>query len=139
MQIELIEIPGVSEEWEMEHKIRAVAINGRSDVLSFLWEVAKSKGKKGKSKAWMAMRLIAENASPPREPHVKKCKGIDEDIYEMRQNNYRIFFFYSEDGQAIAVCTNRYQKGKGNDRKAQNEAIKKAAKLRILCREYLKI
>jgi hypothetical protein len=130
--IEFVPIPDVKPEWETAHEIRFLSINGVSRVIENLQKF---------KKAWpddyrdllVSIKIVAENPQVRGSKRVKRCKGC-ESILEMKGKALRLFFFYAKNGTDIVVCTGTYRKGKGLDKKQQQNAIAAAEKLRTLCR-----
>jgi hypothetical protein len=131
MTIELKEIPGLDDVSQTEWKVRALAIDNVSPALSALHEWAEKENTDYR-KIMKVVHLVGANKRVPNPNHVKKSENSEHGaVYEMRahRGHARLMFFYSQkDGCAVAVCTNEYWKGKGN----QNNAFAKCAQFKKL-------
>lgn len=133
MKLELLEIPGVETSHQTSWKIRALAIDGAAPALDALLAWEKSE-KADFKKIMKVMRIVGQSERVRDEKHVKKSSNADhENVYEMRahRGHARLMFFYSEENDAVVVCTNFYWKGKGD----QDIAFGQCSRLKQLCRK----
>jgi len=131
MEFELIDIPELELPADCERRIRALQINGKSPAIAALVEW-KRKNLKDYTKIINVMRLIAERGRLTDEKHVKKTSKPDKhgDVYEMRahRGKARLFFFYDHLDDSLIICTNEYNKGKGD----QDNAFSKCGSFKEL-------
>jgi mRNA-degrading endonuclease RelE of RelBE toxin-antitoxin system len=133
VKLELLEIPGVEASHQTSWKIRALAIDGVSPALEALLAWEKSE-KADYKKIMKVMRIVGQSDRVRDEKHVKKSSNADhENVYEMRahRGHARLMFFYSEEDEAVVVCTTSYWKGKGD----QDTAFRQCSRLKQLCRK----
>ena len=132
MPIQLEEIPGLNATDQTCWQVRALAIDGRSLVLSALDEWS-STALPDYKKILKVLRIVGQFRRVTDETKVVKTADPDHgDIYELRahKGHARLFFFYSE-SESVLVLTNMYWKNKGS----QQQAFATCARLRTL---YLK-
>jgi hypothetical protein len=130
MKVELREIPGLEASGQTIWKIRALAIEGKSTVLNDLlaWSATE---KQDYRKIMKVLRIVGRVRRVQNPKHVKKSsRPKHEDIYEIRadKSHARLMFFYSEEDDAVVVCTNTHWKGSGN----QDASFDRCAQLRVL-------
>lgn len=138
MKFDLKEVVGLSESDQTHWKIRTLVIdhNGKtsSPALEALEEWSKSE-KADFKKIIKVMKRVGQTRRVLDPKHVKKSTNPKhKNVYEMRadKGHARLMFFYSEKNQtAIAVCTNKYRKGEGD----QNQAFEKCDQFRKLYEE----
>lgn len=134
MKITLEDIPGVDARCEKVWKVRALVVDGRDPVRAALarWQ----KGHPGDYKAILkVMRLAAQQRRVNNPKHVKKSTNPrHENVYEMIAYTgvARLMFFYDERDYALIVCTNEYEKSRGD----QDAAFQRCDEFRKL---YLSI
>ena len=132
MKARLIEIPDVQVEWETEHRIRALEVNDRSPALTALRDWKRDSPADYK-KIMATIKLVAGN-DRVRTSRVKRCWRAKE-LFEMRGDKARLFFFYTKDGDETVVVVGSYWKTKASARE-QNTAIDRAEKLRQVFYRY---
>ncbi len=120
MKIQLEEVPGLSTTDQTCWQVRALAIDGKSPALAALdsWATSSSADYK---KILKVLRIVGQFRRVTDETKVTKSADPDHgDIYELRahKGHARLFFFYSDQGEAVIVCTNAYWKGKGSQQQA---------------------
>jgi hypothetical protein len=136
MKVELQEIPGLTDAEQTEWKVRALVINGKNPVTTALaqWQKAHPKDHKAIMKV---MRLAAQQHRVRNEKHVKASsnKKHGNNAYEMIAYTgiARLMFFYDEEAEAMIICTNEFEKGRGND---QDAAFARCAALRDVYLKY---
>lgn len=133
MPIVLEEIPGLTPGDQTCWQVRALAIDDRSPALAALDNWAQSAPADYK-KILKVLRIVGQFRRVTDETKVTKCANPDiGDVYEIRahKGHARLFFFYSDKGEAVIVCTNAFWKGKGS----QQQAFATCAKFRDI---YLK-
>jgi len=132
MRVELVDIEDVKEEWQTAHRVKALAVNGRSPALDALADWKKNQRADYK-KIVKALRLAAANDRVLNENHVKWSP--DQGVGEMRahRGHARLFFFYTEDEEEIVVCTNAYWKAKPS-RAEQDTEFRRCAQFKRIYR-----
>lgn len=132
MNVRLVPIMGVPAEWETEHQIRALAVNGRSPAAGDLESLERVHPKDYKKllKVIKVIKVVAETDRVHNMSHVKKGRHHKQ-IYEMRGGQARLFFFYTPDEKSIVVCTNSYWKAKPSETE-QDQAFAQADRFRRL-------
>ena len=134
MKLELVEIPGLEPRYETEWKVRALVIECRDPVRAAL--VRWMREYPDDFKAIMkVMRLAAQQKRVQNQKHVKKSANAKHgNVYEMIAYTgvARLMFFYDETENAIIVCTNEYEKSRGD----QDAAFQRCADLRDLYVAY---
>lgn len=131
--VELRDIMGLDAEQGDIWRIQALAIDGRSPVLSELTKWAKSE-KADFRKIIKAMRFAAKVKRVTDPKHVKRCQNPDyADTYEFRadKGQARVMFFYDEREENLIVCTVPFF-GKGGSPKKQDAAFKQCNTLKSL-------
>ena len=131
MGYKLVDIPWVKKEWQTAHRIKALSIDRRCEVLDFLssWEADSYKHFK---KIMASARMICENHRIKNKNRVKDCVG-HKNLLELKSPKCkaRLFFFYRSIGSAevLIVCTGGYWKSRGDTnktKKKQDEAMGRA-------------
>ena len=131
MKIELVEIPGMTLSDQTRWRIRALALDGQSPVLTSLLQWATSQ-KTDYNKIIKVMRIVGQSHRVTNQKHVRKSGNSSHDnVYEMRadKSHARVMFFYDTD-QDFAICTHRYWKGKGHSSRDQATAFDQCERLR---------
>lgn len=134
MNVELKDIPGLSLNDQCKHRIKVLAINGKSPALESLidWQVNQTADF---NKILKVIKLVGSQIRVTNPKHVKACVGKRLDgLYEMRadKGHARLVFFYSrEDDTAVAVCTNPYWKAKSS-KTEQTKAFQHGALLKTI-------
>lgn len=131
MDIQLIQIPGVTNQQQTRWLVRVLQINQRDLVFGSLaeWE-RKSPG--DYKKIMKVLQMIGQLDRIRDEKHVKKSDNPKHDgVYEIRahKGSARLMFFYSEKAQAAVICTNAYWKAK-DSKKEQEQAFETCHKLK---------
>jgi putative component of toxin-antitoxin plasmid stabilization module len=131
MTIELIQIPGVTNQHQTRWLVRVLQVNDRDLVLGTLakWE-RESPG--DYNKIMKVLQMIGQVDRIRDEKKVKKSKNSKHDgVYEIRadKGSARLMFFYSEKTQAAVICTNAYWKAK-DSKKEQDQAFETCHKLK---------
>jgi putative component of toxin-antitoxin plasmid stabilization module len=131
MDIELIQIPGVTNQQQTRWLVRVLQINQRDLVFGSLaeWE-RKSPG--DYKKIMKVLQMIGQLDRIRDEKHVKKSDNPKHDgVYEIRahRGSARLMFFYSEKTQSAVICTNSYWKAKDSKRE-QDQAFETCHKLK---------
>jgi len=131
MAIELIQIPGVTNQQQTRWLVRILQINGSDLVRGSLakWE----RESPGDYKKIMKVLSILGQVDRIRdEKHVKKSDNPKHDkVYEIRahRGSARLMFFYSEKTQSAVICTNSYWKAK-DSKKEQDQAFETCHQLK---------
>jgi putative component of toxin-antitoxin plasmid stabilization module len=135
MQFDLKEVNGLSESDQTHWKIRTLVINHNGHITSPALEALEEWSKAQKAdfkKIIKVMKRIGQTTRVRDPKHVKKSTNPKhENVYEMRadKGHARLMFFYSKKNKtAVAVCTNKYWKGQGD----QNQAFEQCDQLRKL-------
>ena len=104
LKYKLLKIPGVQEEWESIHRLRALEINGKSPTFDFINRI-KIRNPQEYKAIMKVLRLIGSNDRVRNPDHVKLYKKHSR-IYELivYKGNSRISFFYHNDGRSNAIC-----------------------------------
>jgi hypothetical protein len=121
--IELLKIEGLNDSHQSVWQVRALAINGRSPVLTELLAWQKDSAADYR-KIMKVLRIVGQFPRLTDSKKVKKSSNPKHhNIYEMRadKGHARLMFFYSEDDEAVIVCTTPYWKGRGNQANAFNQ------------------
>jgi len=127
----LVDIPWVEKEWQTAHRIKALSIDGRCEVLDFLssWETDSYKHFK---KIMLSARMISGNHRIKNKNRVKDCVN-HKGLLELKAPNCkaRLFFFYRTIGsiEELVVCTGGYWKSRGDTnrtKKKQDKAMRRA-------------
>lgn len=133
VEYKLVDIPWVEKEWQTAHRIKALSIDGRCEVLDYLssWEADSNKYFK---KIMASTKMICENHCIKNKNRVKDCVG-HKNLLELKSPNCkaRLFFFYRTIGstEELIVCTGGYWKKRGDTKKTtmkQDEAMGRAEK-----------
>lgn len=130
MTIELLEIPGIEAEHQTVWKVRALVIDGRDPVRVALVRWLREYPDDYKA-IMKVMRLAAQQERVINPKHVKKSSNSKHgNAYEMIAYTgvARLMFFYDDREEAIIVCTNEFEKGRGD----QSAAFQRCASLRDL-------
>lgn len=122
--LELSDIPDMEAAWEESHSIRALVINGKSPVLDHLADL-KRNALADYKKIIKVMERVARLGRVIDEKHVKQ-DAEKRGIYEMRahKGHARVLFFYDEDTNQTVICTLGYWKGRGDQSKAFDLAVR---------------
>lgn len=128
----LFKIPGVKEEWESIHQLRALEINKKCPVLEYIVGI-KIKNPHEYKIIMKVLKLIGSSDKIRNPIHVKPNKNHT-GIYELRvhKGSTRILFFYFGDENSKAIFVTPFwinQKGKG-DRQKQDSYFIKSAEIR---------
>jgi hypothetical protein len=131
MAIELIQLPGVTNQQQTRWLVRVLQINGRDLVLGSLadWQ-RKSPG--DHKKIMKVLSMIGQVDRIRDEKKVKKSANPKHDgVYEIRadKGSARLMFFYCEKSQSAVICTNAYWKAKSS-RQEQDQAFETCHKLK---------
>ena len=131
MAVELIHVPGVTNQHQTHWLVRVLQINGRNLVLGDLaeWQ-RKSPG--DYKKIMKVLSMIGQVDRVRDEKKVKKSANPKHDgVYEIRadKGSARLMFFYCEKTQAAVICTNTYWKTKSS-KKEQDQAFETCHKLK---------
>jgi mRNA-degrading endonuclease RelE of RelBE toxin-antitoxin system len=131
MKLNLIEIPELNLPASDSGKIKALQVENKSPALEALltW---KREAPIDYKKILKVMKLLAGRGRVTDEKHVKKTAKPKQhgDVYEMRahRGKARLFFFYDTIDESIVICTNAFDKGKGD----QNAAFERCGKFKTL-------
>lgn len=128
MDIHLVDIIGVDQSWETQHRVRALEIDKGSPANAGLAEL-KRNDKTEHARIIRAIKMVASYERVIGTSHVKVDAG-GRGVYEMRAKYTRLFFFYTQDTDEIVVCTHVYQKRDSS--KLQDKEFAKCAELRDL-------
>lgn len=125
MTIELQEIDGLEPKYETRWKIRALVIDGKNPVKAALvrWEKEREQDFK---KIMKVMRLAAQQDKVRNPTHVKKSTNpAHGNAYEMLAYSdvARLMFFYDETEESVIVCTNEFEKSRGNQSAAFERCV----------------
>ncbi len=131
MAVELIQIPGVTNQHQTRWLVRVLLINDRDLVLGDLakWQ-RESPG--DYKKIMKVLQMIGQVDRIRDEKHVKKSENPKHDkVYEIRahKGSARLMFFYCEKNQSAVICTNTYWKAK-DSKKEQDQAFENCHKLK---------
>lgn len=114
MRVELQDIPGLDDEFQIVHRIKSLALNGKNAVNAALlrWERNCPADRK---KLMRAIRYVGttERKCITNHKYVKKCDNpAYGDVYEFRadKGKPRLFFFYDPFDATIVICTNDHEK-----------------------------
>ena len=136
MSFRLENIPGLSEEEQTVHQIRALAFGGRNPAKKALLEWQKNCPNEWK-KLMRGIRFAGAHARNEllETNYAERCDNAEYgEIYEFRNNRcpLRLMFFFDRDDQTLIVCTNDYQKSDAQRTKSggQDTAFEKCAKIR---------
>ena len=127
--VRLVDIIGVVPEWETEHRVRALEINGRTPALDGLAGLM-TNAPGAYKRIMRVIKLVAGSRRVANQEHVKadeKKRGG----YEMRGGQARLFFFYSTETNEIVVCTNYYWKAKPSAKEQDNQ-FARCAEMKVL-------
>lgn len=132
--IELKKIEGLNDSHQTVWRVRAMAINGRSPVLTELlsW---KNNSEADYKKIMKILRMVGQFHRLVDPKKVKKsANSKHHNIYELRadKGHARIMFFYAEGDEAVVVCTVPYWKGRGK----QDTAFQRCAELKMFYEKY---
>lgn len=121
---ELYDIPDIEAAWEESHELRAIVINGKSPVLNELAAWKKTERADYK-KILKVMERVARLDRVIDEKHVT-ADGARRGVYEMRahKGHARVLFFYDEAPDFTVILTNCYWKGRGDQTKAFDLAVR---------------
>jgi hypothetical protein len=124
MSIELVQIPGVTNQHQTHWLVRVLQISDRDLVFGSLtkWE-RESPG--DYKKIMKVLQMIGQVDRIRDEKHVKKSENPKHDkVYEIRahRSSARLMFFYCEKNQSAVICTNTYWKAK-DSKKEQDQAF----------------
>jgi len=131
MTVELVQIPGVTNQQQTRWLIRVLQINGNDLVLGSLahWE----RNSPGDFKKIMkVLQMIGQVDRIRDEKKVKKSNNPKHNgVYEIRadKGSARLMFFYCEKSQSAVICTNTYWKAK-DSKKEQDQAFETCHKLK---------
>jgi hypothetical protein len=125
--IHLSDILKLPEDWQTQHRIRALVVGDRCPAYAGLVDLERDHVEDYK-KLKKVLRLVGTCDRVRNEQHVKRS-GLHREVYEMRGGNARLFFFYTPDEEEVVVCMNVYRKRKSS-RAEQNEAFAIAERLR---------
>lgn len=130
MKLELVDIPGLETLSAGVWKVQALVVGGRDPVRSALakWQRESPNDYRAILKV---MRIASQQNRVLNPKHVKPAVGASCDgVYEMIAYTRcaRLMFFYDEQDDALIICTNEYEKGRGS----QDAAFKRSAELRGL-------
>jgi hypothetical protein len=141
MSFELENIPGLSEEEQSVHAIKALAVNGRNAVNSALLRWKKDCPADFK-KLMTAIRFAGNNEKDKllNTNYVTRNKNKNHgDVYELRNNRcpLRLMFFFDAD-DALIICTNDFQKNDAHPSKSggQDTAFARCAQIRDLYQQH---
>lgn len=125
MKFELKEVDGLSESDQTHWKIRILTVNQNGETKSPAMDSLEEWSKNQKAdfnKIIKVMKRVGQTTRVKDPKHVKKSTNEKhEDVYEMRadKGHARLMFFYSQKNKtAVAVCTNPFWKGKGDQNQA---------------------
>ena len=142
MVFKLENIPGLSDEEQCAHKIRALSLNGRNPVSAALLKWKRDCPADFK-KIMRGIRFAVEHEKDELlgTNYVERCDNAEYgELYEFRNNRcpLRLMFFFDENDQTLIVCTNDYQKSDAQRTKSggQDTAFSKCAQLRDLYYEH---
>lgn len=127
MVIELLEIPGIEAQHQTEWKVRALVVDGRDPVRAALvrWQREYPDDYKAILKA---MRMAGQQYRLHNQKLVKKSSNPNHgNAYEFIAYTgvARLMFFYDESSESLIVCTNDFEKSRGD----QSAAF-------LLCTQY---
>ena len=116
MSIELVEIPGIEAQYQTKWKVRALVVVGRDPVREALirWQKHYPDDYKAIMKA---MRIAAQKYRVYNQKLVKKSTDSSHgNAYEFiaYTNIARLMFFYDEGDESLIVCTNEFEKSRGD-------------------------
>lgn len=128
--LKLVQIPGLEDQEANEWKVRALVVCGKDPVRSALarWSREHPAGYKAIMKV---MRMAAQTERVTNPKHVKRSSNpAHGQVYEMLGYTTvcRLMFFYDERREHCIVCTNDYEKGRGQ----QDAAFGRCAELKAL-------
>lgn len=125
MQFILDSVEGLAPSDQTHWKIKVLVIETEGQKKSPALDALDDWGENQKAdfkKIIKVMKRVGQTTRVMEPKHVKKSKNPKhENVYEMRadKGHARLMFFYSEAEQtAVAVCTNPYWKGNGNQDQA---------------------
>lgn len=130
MKLELLTIPGLSNQNQSACRLRALSVNGTSLALAALEEWERHENADYR-KIIKVLRIVGQVGRLRDEKKVKKCSNPDYgDVYEIRadKGKARLMFFYDESDGLMVICTNSFWKGSGH----QDTAFKQCAQFRAL-------
>ncbi|RFC52006.1 MAG: Phage derived protein Gp49-like (DUF891) [Verrucomicrobia bacterium] len=131
MAVELIQIPGITNQHQTRWLVRVLQINGHDLVLGSLADWARNSSGDYK-KIMKVLQMIGQVDRIRDEKHVKKSDNPKHDkVYEIRahKGSARLMFFYSEKNRSVVICTNSYWKAK-DSKKEQDQAFETCHKLK---------
>lgn len=135
MSIELIDIIGVKQEWQSEHRIKALEVNGTAEVLAFLGKCEKD-SRPDYIRLMTSLKIIGQNTKLDLSirfiNRLKKSKRYD-NVYEVLGHNARLFFFFHEcTGTKTAVFTNGYWKTNASRRRQNRSGFDRCERFKNL-------
>lgn len=136
MALELIQIPGITNQHQTRWLVRVLQINGHDLVLGSLADWARNSSGDYK-KIMKVLQMIGQVDRMRDEKHVKKSDNPKHDkVYEIRahKGSARLMFFYSEKNRSVVICTNSYGKAK-DSKKEQDQAFETCHKLKQIYEE----
>ena len=130
MPIELVEIPGLETQHQTEWKVRALVVDGRDPVRAALirWKREYPDDYKAIMKA---MRMAGQQYRLHNQKLVKKSTDANHgNAYEFIAYTgvARLMFFYDKSSESLIVCTNEFEKSRGD----QSDAFLLSTQLREL-------
>jgi hypothetical protein len=116
MPIELVDIPGLQLPLHAQWQVKALVIDGRDPVRAalFRWNREYPKDYKAIIKV---LKLAAQQYRVKQEKHVKQSKDKSHgEVFEAIAYTRitRLMFFYDESEASLIVCTNEYEKSRGD-------------------------
>ena len=128
-KFKLLKVSGVKEEWEPIHKIRALEINGKCPVNTFL-ERLKNANYGEYKKIFKVLKLIGSNDRIKNSNYVKPHKKHT-GIYELvvKKGFSRISFFYYESINSNIVCITPFRKEKDYKPRKQDLFFDRSAEI----------
>lgn len=130
MTITLEDIPGLDLPAQALWQVKVLVVDGHDEVLPALlrWKREHHEAFKAIVKV---LKITAQQHRVHNEKHVRKSTNpAHGDVYEMRahKKTARMMFFYAEDSDALIICTNPYEKGRGD----QDAAFARCAEFKRL-------
>lgn len=121
--LDLADIPDIEAVWEESHSLRALVVKALSPVLDQLADW-KNNQRADYRKILKVMERVARLDRVTDEKHVT-ADGLKRGVYEMRahKGHARVMFFYDDDADQTAICTNTYWKGQGDQARAFDLAV----------------
>lgn len=130
MRLTLEDIPGLTSANPVVWKVKALAVDDRNPVLASLVDWKRHHPEAFKA-IYKVMRLASQQTRVSNPKHVKKNENPKHgEVYEMLAYGdiARVMFFYDRRNEYLIVCTNTFEKGKGD----QDAAFARCAELRRL-------